>query len=320
MTEKSKFIFKQSIIIFCLTILFTIIVFLLKNYYFSTQISNEYIEENYIEPVAQSAENIFETEQEIEETIEKIWSWSIESEIINSDLKEVDGTSMSGSEISSLIEEHYRSASPFVFKYIPEYFKETSQDFSKSFWSILQSKAMKQMIYDLHVEMHEDLLDVRWKMKNRSVKLFWYTQERQAEYTSVAIHELAHFIDIYFLEKKVLQDISDEFYNISWRETKIIKPWQSQADFVSGYAMTNKYEDFAESFTYYLLHNEDFLRKTLSSERLSAKYDFFDTVIFKKKFHDTDFSVGNTVQEYYRDITKIDIDVEKLLQYLKNWI
>jgi hypothetical protein len=82
--------------------------------------------------------------------------------------------------------------------------------------------------------------------------------------------------------------------------------------------MTNKYEDFAESFTYYILHNDDFLRKTLSSERLSAKYDFFDTVIFKKKFHDTDFSVDNTVKDYYRDITKIDIDVEKLLQYLKN--
>jgi hypothetical protein len=26
------------------------------------------------------------------------------------------------------------------------------------------------------------------------------------------------------------------------------------------------------------------------------------------------------VRDYYRDITKIDIDVEKLLQYLKNWI
>ena len=33
-------------------------------------------------------------------------------------------------------------------------------------------------------------------------------------------------------------------------------------DFVSWYAMTNKYEDFAESFTYYILHNKDFLNKT----------------------------------------------------------
>jgi hypothetical protein len=26
------------------------------------------------------------------------------------------------------------------------------------------------------------------------------------------------------------------------------------------------------------------------------------------------------VKDYYRDITKIEIDIEKLLQYLKNWI
>jgi hypothetical protein len=26
------------------------------------------------------------------------------------------------------------------------------------------------------------------------------------------------------------------------------------------------------------------------------------------------------VKNYYRDITKIEIDIEKLLQYLKNWI
>jgi hypothetical protein len=82
--------------------------------------------------------------------------------------------------------------------------------------------------------------------------------------------------------------------------------------------MTNKYEDFAESFTYYVLHNDDFLRKTLKSESLSKKYDFFDNILLKKKFNDTDFSVDNTVKSYYRDITKIEIDIEKLLQYLKN--
>jgi len=82
--------------------------------------------------------------------------------------------------------------------------------------------------------------------------------------------------------------------------------------------MTNKYEDFAESFTYYVLHNDDFLRKTLKSDNLANKYDFFDNILLKKKFNDTDFSIDNTVKDYYRDITKIEIDIEKLLQYLKN--
>lgn len=305
MTEKNKFIFKQSIIIFCLTILFTIIVFLMKNYYFSTWVSNQYIEENYIEPTIKAL-----SVEEDQDYKELTGTWDTD----------VSNVSMSWSDISELIQEHYRSASPFSFKYIPDYFENKSTWFTKSFWSLLKSTVMKPMIHNLNIEIHEELHDVRWKMKHRSVKLFWYTEDKKWEYLSVAIHELAHFIDIYFLEKKVLQDLSNEFYKISWKETKVIRPWQSQEDFVSWYAMTNKYEDFAESFTYYILHNDDFLRKTLSSDELSAKYDFFDTILFKKKFNDTDFSINNTVRDYYRDITKIDIDVEKLLQYLKNWI
>jgi hypothetical protein len=45
--------------------------------------------------------------------------------------------------------------------------------------------------------------------------------------------------------------------------------------------MTNKYEDFAESFTYFVLHNEDFLYKTQDSQVLKKKYDFFNTYLFR---------------------------------------
>jgi hypothetical protein len=54
----------------------------------------------------------------------------------------------------------------------------------------------------------------------------------------------------------------------------------TQKDFVSGYAMTNKYEDFAESLTYYILHNKDFLDKTKTSRILKRKYNFFSFYIF----------------------------------------
>jgi hypothetical protein len=45
--------------------------------------------------------------------------------------------------------------------------------------------------------------------------------------------------------------------------------------------MTNKYEDFAESFTYYILHNEDFLTKSENSLVLKRKYDFFGKYVFR---------------------------------------
>mgnify|MGYP001942637078 CR=1 FL=1 len=313
MQKKNKFILQQSIIIFCLTILFTIIVFLIKNYYFSAVISSNEIEENYIEPTI-NIHNTLENPQYIEiksqENIENIWSGKLD----------IDTITLTWSKLSQLIEENYTSAAAFSFQYIPDSFEKKSIDFSKIFWEFLQSKIMKSMIHNLDIHLHEDLIDVRGKMKKRSVNLYWYAQNKKAEYFSVAVHELAHFLDIYFLEKKVYQDFSDAFYEISWKNTKVIIPWQTQSDFVSGYAMTNKYEDFAESFTYYILHNDDFLRKTLSSKQLSEKYDFFSDFLLKNKFTHTDFSIDNTVQDYYRDITKIDIDIEKLLQYLKNWI
>jgi hypothetical protein len=92
---------------------------------------------------------------------------------------------------------------------------------------------------------------------------------------SVAIHEFAHYVDLYFLEKKVITDISNYYYKLSWESTRILKADQKQQDFVSGYAMTNKYEDFAESFTYYLLHNKAFKIKAEKSLILQEKYDFF---------------------------------------------
>lgn len=310
MKEKNKFILQQSIIIFCLTILFTVIVFFIKNYYFSVVISQDEIEEYYLEPTI-DIYNIQEDKEYIEIKLEEnIWTWKLD----------IDTITLTWSELSQLIEENYTSAAAFTFKYIPNSFENKTVDFSKIFWEFLQSKIMKSMIHNLDIQLHEDLVDVRGKMKKRSVNLYGYTQKKKTEYFSVAVHELAHFLDIYFLEKKVYQDFSDTFYKISWENTKVIIPWQSQSDFVSGYAMTNKYEDFAESFTYYVLHNDDFLRKTLASKQLSEKYDFFNNFLLKNKFTNTDFSIDNTVQDYYRDITKIEIDIEKLLQYLKNWI
>jgi hypothetical protein len=82
--------------------------------------------------------------------------------------------------------------------------------------------------------------------------------------------------------------------------------------------MTNKYEDFAESFTYYVLHNGDFLEKSNNSNLLKNKYDFFKKIVFRNnEFSGINFSNNEKIQKYYRDITKIDINLENFLQYLK---
>ena len=91
-----------------------------------------------------------------------------------------------------------------------------------------------------------------------------------------------------------------------------------QGDFVYGYAMTNKYEDFAESFTYFVLHNGDFSQKAEKNKILKEKYDFFSRSVFSEKsFIGTNFSTESKVKKYYRDITKIPYDYKKFLQYLE---
>jgi hypothetical protein len=94
-----------------------------------------------------------------------------------------------------------------------------------------------------------------------------------------------------------------------------------QTDFVSGYAMTNQYEDFAETYAYYILHNRDFFFRAQSSSILREKYDFFETYVFStKQFYKEDFSLEEEVKSYYWDITKIEIDIKKFLQYLQKEI
>ncbi|MCD5380513.1 putative zinc-binding metallopeptidase, partial [Candidatus Gracilibacteria bacterium] len=116
-------------------------------------------------------------------------------------------------------------------------------------------------------------------------------------------------------------DISNNYYDISWYSTVVMNKGLTQKDFVSGYAMTNKYEDFAESLTYYVFHNDDFVVKMQDSDILKKKYSFIKNVIFSdESFIGTDFSLNNTVKSYYRDITKIDFSKKNFLQYVKNSI
>ncbi|MDR3150241.1 MAG: hypothetical protein LBU14_01055 [Candidatus Peribacteria bacterium] len=70
--------------------------------------------------------------------------------------------------------------------------------------------------------------------------------------------------------------------------------------------MTNQYEDFAETYTYYILHNSDFLEKSTKSSILKQKYNFFKTYIFKNdEFISIKLKTEEEIKDYYRDTTKI---------------
>ena len=103
-----------------------------------------------------------------------------------------------------------------------------------------------------------------------------------SEQLKVFVHELGHIIDIFYLKKGIFADPSDVFYTISWESFNTKKKGQEITNFVSGYALSNKYEDFAESFAFYVFHNEDFANRAEKDTILQKKYDFFGSYVFEK--------------------------------------
>lgn len=80
--------------------------------------------------------------------------------------------------------------------------------------------------------------------------------------------------------------------------------------------MTNKYEDFAESFTFYVFHNREFARRSQKSIYLKKKYDFFTRfVLSSDAFVGTSFE-RLTLPNYLWDTTKAGVSVRKFLQYI----
>lgn len=116
------------------------------------------------------------------------------------------------------------------------------------------------------------------------------------EFRSVLIHEaLGHFMDLGCLtgsprsgaspfkdgdEIIYNNDASVNFYAISWANSTQQKKGIRSADFVSGYAAYDPFEDLAESVCYYFLHQNDFRIRAASNAALAAKMRWIETVAF----------------------------------------
>ena len=184
--------------------------------------------------------------------------------------------------------------------------------------AMLEWKYFNDKIKVIGVKLIEEVAETRWKMKDKVLMFFWVNTYSNNEFTSLLVHEFSHYLDLYYLTKWIFRDPSIWFYDISWETTKILQKWQSGHDFVSGYAMTNKYEDFAESLTYFVLHNKAFLLKTKTSEILKRKYEFFmDNIFTDSEFVWTHFALSSMIKSYYWDITKIWVNHVKFLKYLR---
>ena len=145
------------------------------------------------------------------------------------------------------------------------------------------------------------------------------------EVAAVLVHELGHITDLGAFRGAsqeasafrdgtmtvAADDHSAEFYALSWRDEKTQRFGAVQKDFVSGYAMSDPFEDFAETFITYVLHGEDFRMIAKESKVLEKKYEFLKNTVFNGR----EFTGSKKMVAGKRvwDVTLVDYDLPTFL-------
>lgn len=282
----------REIFIFILLFLsFLIIIFFLKNFVFDYDKNNLKEEKFLLETEKSEEKKDFESATEVDL-----------SSIIDKLKKEQ--------------EEENKKKIAYTFFPSSLILEEEFLEYKKMFDTFFFSLPINEKIKVVQIYFFKEDFWVRWRLKDKKISLYGIYLQKPKEALSVWIHEFWHFYDIYILMKWVFKDLSYDFYNISWNERNILKNGSKNFDFVSGYAMSNMYEDFAESFNFYILHNKEFQRRAKKSEKLQKKYDFIRKYIFIKwEFQDWDYELP-IGEEYIWDTTKQDYNFEKFKVYL----
>lgn len=190
--------------------------------------------------------------------------------------------------------------------------------YKDTIYTVVTGSYFRDALWDFPVIIDTSRTSPRGQMKNESITLST-SMKSLPEVAKVLVHEIGHMIDIYTLKSGISgKDISEDFYAISWSEPTVMKKGLGKTDFVSGYAATNQYEDFAESFAMYVFHNAEFEKRSKNNDILRKKYAFLRTHIFGEAFSRSAFE-KTALPETLWDVTKITLKTENLSEVFA-WI
>lgn len=152
------------------------------------------------------------------------------------------------------------------------------------------------------------------------------------EFVAVLVHEMGHVVDTGLFEGKpsagesgfvdgevpiYKDDESLEYYEISWSDENDMRGDSERLDFVSGYGMSNPYEDFAEAYAMYVLNGEGFREFAESDNEIKAKYLFMREVVFNGVEYDLgEMAVNSDLRGY--DVTVLPYRINDLFTIDKN--
>lgn len=149
-----------------------------------------------------------------------------------------------------------------------------------------------------------------------------------AEFAAVLVHEIGHIVDLgmvkgdFFTGESGFEDfgkpipnndLSLEFYRISWANHETVSDGVTKADFVTGYAASDPFEDFAESYVMYTLQGEKFRSMARGNDALQKKYQFLKVNIFDNKEFGKD-RVGEISGKRVYDSTVIPYEINEFFE------
>jgi hypothetical protein len=200
--------------------------------------------------------------------------------------------------------------SPVDVRIVPES-SSMPRGYSSTIDTVLTGTYFSDVLWSFPLTVDINRTSPRGQMSNESVTLSGRIQSL-SEMAKVLVHELGHMVDIYYLRSRGTKaDPSKTFYTISWTEPTVLRSSMTSSSFVSGYAATNQYEDFAETFAMYVFHNTTLVERAQNSPALQQKYDFLRDSVFGSYFIGTNYE-QNPVPSSLWDVTKIVIKAEAL--------
>lgn len=154
------------------------------------------------------------------------------------------------------------------------------------------------------INIYEHPKDRRWSAGATVVKINTQKIDNIREFWEVWTHEVwGHILDIWAIDDKSkplhetftefgkptfwLKDWSLKFYSVSRLDEKTRKKDSSYKDFVSGYAMRDIFEEFAEFANAWINHHDLLVEMTKTNEKLKIKYDLFSQ-LFGDRYFDAD--------------------------------
>lgn len=122
--------------------------------------------------------------------------------------------------------------------------------------------------------------------------------KKKMEMIGVITHECGHIMSLSALAGIPSDGMSDypdghiptyngpaaRFYAISWKNSEEMRKGAKNADFVSGYAKENPFEDIAETMTYFLLQRTAFEERAERNSLLAQKLAWAETYIGDSHF------------------------------------